>query len=272
MKLSFSTLGCPSWKLEQIAANAAAMGFDGVELRGIAGEHIGPDESPAERRRIRALFADQGVAIACIMGYTRFTMTDPQKRAENDAGLAKLLALASDVGCHLVRVFGGQLEATDRRANIERVVAGLRPLAAQALTLGVRIALETHDDWCRGQDIRAVLDGVDSPALGVCWDIANASLAEPQEATFAAIADRIIHVHFKDVARAGDEVHSRLPGTGEVNLRQALTWLRDSAYRGYLSFEWEKKWEPDIPEPEIAFPHYAQFVSGLMRELDVPRG
>ena len=35
MKLSFATLGCPKWTLEQIAANAKAMGFDGVELRGV---------------------------------------------------------------------------------------------------------------------------------------------------------------------------------------------------------------------------------------------
>jgi len=33
MKLSFTTLGCPDWSLEQIAKNARAFGFDGVELR-----------------------------------------------------------------------------------------------------------------------------------------------------------------------------------------------------------------------------------------------
>ena len=65
MKLSFATLGCPNWTLEQIAANAQTMGYDGVELRGVAGEHIGADEPPAERVRIRRLFEAHGVAFAC---------------------------------------------------------------------------------------------------------------------------------------------------------------------------------------------------------------
>ena len=38
MKLGFSSLVCPGWSLESIVTNAAAMGFDGVELRGIRGE------------------------------------------------------------------------------------------------------------------------------------------------------------------------------------------------------------------------------------------
>ena len=33
MKLSFSTLGCPEWTLEQIAKTAGALKYDGVELR-----------------------------------------------------------------------------------------------------------------------------------------------------------------------------------------------------------------------------------------------
>ena len=65
---------------------------------------------------------------------------------------------------------------------------------------------------------------------------------------------------------------SKLPGTGEVDLQRALRILHEGGYRGYLSFEWEKKWEPDLAEPEIAFPHYAKFVAKLMAEEGVPRG
>ena len=35
MKLSFTTLGCPAWTVEQIATNAAQMGYDGVDFRGV---------------------------------------------------------------------------------------------------------------------------------------------------------------------------------------------------------------------------------------------
>ncbi len=272
MKLSFATLGCPNWTLEQIAANARAMGYDGVELRGSPGEHIGPEETPAACARIRELFASHGVAITAIMGYTRFTVTDPAARAAGRAALEMFIDVAQAIGCPVIRVFGGQLEGADLAANIGRVVEALKPLADTAQRSGVRLALETHDDWCVGANARAILDGVGSPAVGMCWDVANSFFVEPLATTFAAIRGRIVHVHFKDAAREDGKVHSKLPGTGQVDLRQALRLLRGDGYAGYLSFEWEKKWEPALAEPEVAFPHYVACVNDLMHELGVPRG
>jgi hypothetical protein len=34
--------------------------------------------------------------------------------------------------------------------------------------------------------------------------------------------------------------------------------LKKANYKGYYSFEWEKKWHPEIQEPDIAFPHFAK--------------
>ena len=272
MKLSFATLGCPNWNLEQIAANAESLGFDGVELRGVAGEHLGPDETADERRRIKALFARHGVAVACIMGYTRFTVTDPKAKAEGRALLEKFISVAHDIGCPTIRVFGGQLEGTDLKANIARVVESLKPLADLAGRNNVRLALETHDDWCVGANARAILDGVNSPAVGMCWDIANSFFIEPMEKTLAAISGRIVHVHYKDAALREGKHAGTLMGEGEVDLRKALTLLHRDGYKGYLSFEWEKKWQPALAEPEVAFPQYMSFVTGIMKELGVPRG
>jgi sugar phosphate isomerase/epimerase len=258
--------------MEQIAAQAAAMGFDGVELRGVAGEHIGPDEPAVRRDYIRSLFRKQNVEIACISGYNHFTIADPQIRAEGRVNLEKMIEVAREVGCPLIRVFGGQWVGTDRAANIRCVVESLKPVVETAEKNDVRLALENHDGWCLGADVTAILDGIKSPALGVCWDVVNSYFTEPQEMTFAAIRDRIIHVHFKDAARTGDSIHSILPGAGQADLRTALHLLQASGYNGYLSFEWEKKWEPKLEGPEIAFPHYVKFVAGLLKELGVFRG
>ena len=37
-----------------------------------------------------------------------------------------------------------------------------------------------------------------------------------------------------------------------------LAALYGAGYAGWLAVEWEKKWHPEIEEPEIAFPHYAR--------------
>ena len=269
MKLSFATLGCPAWNLEKIAAEAARMGFDGVELRGQPGEHIGATETPESRRAIRELFRSKGVAISAIMGYSQFTSGDDEARRKQIDGTIAMVKLAHDVGCPILRIFGGKLEAGDREAGVARVTAALKEAGAAAAGLGVKLALETHDDWCEGRFLAEVLAGVDQPAVGACWDVANSFFYEPAEVTWRAIGRYVYHVHFKDAAKTEKGVHSVLPGTGQVDLRKALRLMRDGGYAGCLSFEWEKKWEPDLAEPEIAFPHYQAFVRNLMKEEGV---
>ncbi len=276
MKLAFTSLGSPAWNIDQVAQNAKAMGFDGVELRGIAGEHLGPQETPEERRRIRKLFADNGVEIAAIMGYSKFTFDDPKARQESVDIALQFIETARDIGCPVLRVFGGMVPPDkSREIAAARIIEGLKAIAPQAEKAGIDIAMETHDDWCRGADIMAVINAVGSPRIGICWDCCNSYFIEPLETTYKAICGCIKHVHFKDAARVPGEtrkVTSVLPGQGEADLRQALSLLHRGGYRRYLSFEWEKKWQPDLADPEIAFPHFVKFTAGLMAELGVPRG
>ena len=190
MKLSFATLGCPAWNLEQIVRNAQTLGFDGVELRGIKGEHVGPEERPEFLTQLRARFQQAGVAVAAIMGYSTFTLADPAQRQESLRIARLLIGTAQQLGCPTLRVFGGGVAPTDDRAQaIARVRAGLRELAPVAEQAGVRLALETHDDWCVGANLRAVLQAVNSPAVGACWDIANSHFIEPTAQTFAASSE-----------------------------------------------------------------------------------
>ena len=45
--------------------------------------------------------------------------------------------------------------------------------------------------------------------------------------------------------------------------------LAEGGYKGYYCFEWEKKWHPEIEEPEVAFPHYARTMREYLAEAGV---
>ena len=47
-------------------------------------------------------------------------------------------------------------------------------------------------------------------------------------------------------------------------MAEAYQVLRAGGYDGWLTLEWEKKWHPEIEEPEVAFPGYARYMRGLM--------
>lgn len=51
MKLGFSTLGCPSYSVDQVIELAVRSGYDGVELRFLRGEVNLPAREPSRSPR-----------------------------------------------------------------------------------------------------------------------------------------------------------------------------------------------------------------------------
>lgn len=268
MKLSFTTLGCPDWNLATIAANAKAYGYDGVELRVAPdGNHLSPDATPAEAERVAATFRDAGTAIMSVMGYCRFAFTDPAEVAANQALMRKLLALAGTLGAKYVRTFGGQFPAGADKDRLTATVAeALTPLAREAADRGVTIGFETHDDWCSGDRVMQVVSRVNSKGLGVVYDIFNAyhSGLEPWEVTYEKVKGAIAYCHLKDGYRGADgKLSYVLLGAGELPIGELLGRFKRDGYQGFFSFEWEKKWHPEIEAPERAFPQFPPKVRAL---------
>ena len=75
--------------------------------------------------------------------------------------------------------------------------------------------------------------------------------------------------HLKDSVPAGSDRRYVLTGTGEVPVARQVTTLAHGGYRGYYCFEWEKRWHPEIEEPEVAFAQFATTVTGYLRDAGV---
>jgi sugar phosphate isomerase/epimerase len=54
-----------------------------------------------------------------------------------------------------------------------------------------------------------------------------------------------------------------LAGTGEVSFAETLASIEELNYEGYVSFEWEKYWHPEIEEPEVALPDFINAIRKL---------
>jgi sugar phosphate isomerase/epimerase len=264
MKLAFGTLGCPDWTIDEVVAKAADYGYEGVELRGVLGEHIAPDEKPAEKTRIRGLFEAAGVEIAAINAYTRFASADEAERAGQVKELLAFIDLAAELGSPVVRTFGGAIPDGNTREEAEAWIAdALNEVAPRAEAAGVLVALETHDHFTLGTEVAGVLEKVPSAAIGVCWDFANGVGRETLEESHGPIAGRVHHVHVKDHVPEGEDHKYVFVGEGQVDIARAVEILAADGYDRYLSLEWETKWKPELAPPEEAFP---QFV-GYMRNL-----
>ncbi|MGI6082419.1 MAG: sugar phosphate isomerase/epimerase family protein [Limnochordia bacterium] len=268
MKLCFSTLGCPDWPWKRVVEAAPRMGYDGLELRGIQDEMYLPRAEPFLPHNIggtKADLAKRGLSVACLGASSCFHASNV---SENIQEAKAYVDLAARLRVRYVRVFGDRIpDPADKEQTLLQIATALRELAEYAAPQGVRILIETHGDFARSEDLFDVLERVDNPYVGVLWDVHHPYrfCGEAVADTFATLGKYVVHVHIKDSIATEDSFRYCLPGEGDVPLGEVVELLRSVSYQGWLSFEWEKRWHPELAEPEVALPAFARVMRDLLK-------
>jgi sugar phosphate isomerase/epimerase len=270
LPLAFSTLGCPAWTWPQILDFAEKYGFAAVELRGLLGDmnlparpEFAAEQIPAVKRDVAA----HGLKIACVSSSAEMHVADPQKRAQQISDAGSFIDLASALGAPYVRVFGNKLEGP-REEVIARVSSGLHELGEFAGPRNVTVIIESHGDFTDSPTLKEILTRADSEHVGLLWDAHHtfASSHEEPEFTVAELGKWIRHTHLKDSVPDGKDRHYVLTGKGDVPVKRQVEALVKINYAGFYCFEWEKKWHPDLLDPEVAFPDYVKVVGEYLRQ------
>ncbi len=275
LPLGFSTLGCPQWSWSQILDFAAAHGYAAVELRGIlkeidltrvpelTGEHL----SEAKRQ-----LPAHGLSVSCLGASAQMHDMDPVKHAAQLDEARRFIDLAHALGAPYVRVFGNEyVPGVPRAELLAHIAAALRELGAYAKPKNVTVVIESHGDFTDSPTLLEILQKADSPNVALLWDAHHTFVSgkEQPEETVRQLGHYIRHTHLKDSVPAGNDRRYVLTGTGEVPVKRQIEALVKTGYRGFYSFEWEKRWHPEIEEPEVAFSQFADVAAGYLRGAGV---
>ncbi len=266
LKLSFTTLGCPGWTLRQIVENAAQMGFDAVDFRGLK-ENLDITSVPAFTTGLtttRQMFADAGVAISGIATSARFAVSGTAELQANYDEARRNMELAAQLGAKFLRVYGGRVpEGHTVDSILPTLIDNLRQIGDEAAQYDVTLVLETHDDWTDSAVFGRLMGEVNHPRVRVLWDLHHPyrTNGESPQTTYANIGPYTASIHVKDSVPSADGGHQYvLLGDGDVPLQEMLELLVSGGYDGYAILEWEKRWISDLPEPESAFPQYVEMM------------
>jgi sugar phosphate isomerase/epimerase len=134
-------------------------------------------------------------------------------------------------------------------------------LVTRLKSTSVEAWLETHGDFAGTADVSEIFAQLECTQAGIIWDPANA-FAQSDEAPFIPpqLSTRIRHVHLKDVKRdAQGSYRYVLTGEGDFPFRTMFASLTGIGFDGFVSFEWEKHWHPELASPEIALPHFIEW-------------
>jgi len=262
--LGFSTLGCPTWPWTRILDFAAEQQFASIELRGILENmdltkvpELAPERLGETKRQLKA----HGLSVSCLGASAQMHDLDPAKYAAQLDEARRFIDLAHALSAPYVRVFGNEyVKDVPREQMLAHIGGALRSLGDYAKPKNVTVIIESHGDFTDSPALLEILQRADSPNVALLWDAHHTFVSgkEQPEDTVRQLGRYIRHTHLKDSVPAGNDRRYVLTGTGDVPVKRQIAALAKIGYRGFYSFEWEKRWHPEIEEPEVAIAQYAR--------------
>lgn len=267
--LSFSTLACPSWDIDKIISAACENGYAAIDFRGYLGTTDITDNDQfkgSSLKEIATRIADAGLKVSCLSSSAKMS-TANEASLENSLDMIRRYAeLCHALGSRQIRIFGGATKGiADPIANAAET---LRKAAGIGRDAEVAIAVETHDDWTSSAKLVQAFEMADWPdGVGFVWDVHHPYRNHDEDpASTAKLLSRcLFNTHWKDSTAPNGDLKLCLPGEGDIPLMKCLDALDGIGYDGWYTLEWEKKWHPEIEDPEIAIPAFSAYMRRASR-------
>ena len=190
----------------------------------------------------RRVFEGQGLDVAVLGCYLNLAHPDPDKLKEIQSRYYGHLRVASLLGAGVVGTETGapnvqyKMDAnTHSEEALDTFIRGLAPVVERAEKCGVMMAIEPvwkHIVYNPDRAVK-VLEAIQSPNLRIIFDPVNllypGNLDERDKVIGEAmekLCDRIAVVHLKDCVPDGDDLKSIAAGTGVMDYREILKFMK----------------------------------------------
>ena len=260
--LAYSTLGCPEWSFQKIVNFAVQHNYQGIEVRGLKTEMFlpkCPEFSNANIESTLKIMKQNKLRFVDLGSSSTLHFEEGAEREKNLVEGKAYIDLAQKLNCPNIRVFPNRLpKERDKDEVMDFIVKGLLDLGSYAKASGIMVLMETHGDLVWTHDIEKIMKDASHSNVGLVWDITNmwTITKEPPAEAYRLLKKYIHHTHIKDAKLVdGKPQYTRL-GHGEVPLAEGIEALMKGGYKGYYSFEWEKRWHPELEDPETALADY----------------
>ncbi|MCR5296622.1 MAG: AMP-binding protein [Clostridiales bacterium] len=259
MKISFSTRGWRNLPWEEQVRDASELRFQGIEVYNLhrcaaLTDRAGAFHKYHRNETMRAL-RDKGLEIPCLD--TSFDLSDP---AENIEEMTELIRTASAMKIPYIAV-------CTLKENDELMRRRLDLLTREALEGGVCVLIKTVGIFADTAKLRTLMDDYACDQLAALWDMHHPfrDHAETPDTTIRNLGGYVRHVHLRD---SDENLNYNLIGEGTIPVPAMMNALYSIDYSGFISLEWKPEWIPDIPDREIIFAHFLNY----MNRFDNPKG
>ena len=253
MRLSFSTRGWSHLSWDEYMDIGVNMGFEGVEVYNLPkfpelAERGGPFHKYSMASTAR-MMREKKLAIPCFD-----TSCDLSSDEENFVpALKELIQTAKQMQVPYI----GVVALNDRE---ELVRERLAELVRDAEEAAVTILIKTSGIYADTARLRALMDDFACDQLAALWDIHHPyrDFGESADTTIKNLGAYVRHVHLRD---SDDKDTYNLIGEGTLPVADMMRALSSIDYDGFISLEWKVEWMEDLPDYEVIFPHFVNYMS-----------
>jgi sugar phosphate isomerase/epimerase len=245
--------------VEDFLERARALGFGAVMLMAKRPHLSVLDYDTEARKRLRKHLERLDLRVACLAGYTDFTMgsdrPDTPQREMQILQVRELCRLARDLDCNLVRVFTGfEHPGASYDQQWNSCVASLRECARRAAEFGVTVGVQNHHDVAvHHEALIDLLEEIGEPncqAMFDAWAPALQGVDLPSAAR--QMAPYVVHTTVADYVRRPrfryqpqlvnyvpdvDSIRAVPMGEGFIDYRGFFQALKAEGFNGTVAYE-----------------------------------
>ena len=259
MKLSFSTRGWKELPWPEQVKDASELRFQGIEVYNLHKCPSLTDRSGVfhkfHRNETMRELREHHLTIPCLD-----TCIDLGAAEDETSFIPDLIDTASSMKIPYIAVCALHEDEPLIRERIDRLIP-------QFSEKGICMLIKTVGIFADTGKLRKLMDEYACDELGALWDMHHPyrDFHETPDTTIRNLGGYVHHVHLRD---SDDDLNYNLIGEGTIPIQDMMNALSSIDYNGFISLEWKTEWMEDIPDREIIFAHFLNY----MGRFDNPKG
>ena len=259
MKLSFSTRGWKELPWPEQVKDASELRFQGIEVYNLHKCPSLTDRSGVfhkfHRNETLRELREHHLTIPCL-----YTCIDLGAEEDETGFIPDLIDTAATMKIPYVAVCALHDDDERIRERIDRLIP-------QFSEKGICMLIKTVGIFADTGKLRKLMDEYACDELGALWDMHHPyrDFHETPDTTIRNLGGYVHHVHLRD---SDDDLNYNLIGEGTIPIQDMMNALSSIDYNGFISLEWKTEWMEDIPDREIIFAHFLNY----MGRFDNPKG
>ena len=238
------------WSLEKLFKSAKKFGYDGVELWLSENGAVNLNSNKEDMINIKNTADKYGISLYSLSNQLcwnySLTAESEEERSMAKKIIRKQLELASYLGCNTVLVLAGAVgvdfikdfKMVDYDVAYNRALESLKELKEDAEKYKVNIALENVGNkfLLSPIEMKAFIDEINSPYIGVYFDVGNVMPIGYPEQWIKILKNRIKKIHLKDYLRSEKKSVPLL--MGDVDYASVIKELKNINYDDFITSEY----------------------------------